>query len=452
MGNLINSLATVARSMETIQKGIQLTSNNVTNAGAPGYARQTLSLVGLPLELGRGLVGGLDSNGLISSRREYLEHGVQSQLQHYNRFAQKSAILSQLETLFDISGQGGPAKAIEGLFSSFLELSVAPNSTSARENVIRQATQLAGQLRDLSASLSNARGTTAREARGTVNSINQITADLRAYNAQLRQDRRRLKDPGLDAQIHAKLDELAELVDYTVLRGEDGSFNVYVGGQTPVVLGDHHYPIRFDDSTGQVVILNDQDADITATIRSGKLRGLIEVHNSQIQSHMGELDVLAQGIADAVNGQLAAGVDLSNQPGADLFQYDATLGVAASIRTSPITAGQIAAAAPAAPGGNTNALDLADLASARLVGGVSFSQFFGELAARVGSAVSSARNDERTHSLMLTQAKTLREELTSVSLDEEAARLVEFQRAYEASAQVFRALDELTQVTLNLVR
>lgn len=452
MGNLISSLATVARSMETVQKGIALTSNNVTNARAPGYVRQTLSVVGLPFELSRGLTGGLDANGLVSSRKDYLERGVRGQQQQYSRFAQRAVTLGQVDSAFDVNGQGGVGKALDGLFASFLELSVSPNSTSSRQAVLRQANQLAGQFNDLAATLTTARQNAATEGRATVTAINNITNDLRNYNVQIRQDRRKLEDPGLDAQIHSKLDQLSELADFTVLRGEDGSFNVYLGGQTPVVLGDHQYPIQFDQSTGQVVISSDQGADITGTLQGGKLRGLIEAHNGLIQSHQSDLDRLATAVAQSVNAQLGAGVDRNGQPGAPLFQYNATLGAAATIAVRNITPDEIAAASAGAPGGNGNALDLADFASAKIIDNQSFSQFYGEIAARAGAAVSAARDEERTHSLMLTQAKTLREELSSVSLDEEAARLVEYQRAYQASAQVFRTLNELTQTTIDLLR
>lgn len=452
MGNLISSLATVARSMETVQKGIALTSNNVTNARAPGYVRQTLAVVGLPFELSRGLTGGLDSTGLISSRKDYLEHGVHTQQQQYGRFSQRAVTLAQVDSAFDVNGQGGVGKALDGLFASFLDLSVAPNSTSSRQGVLRQARQLAGQFNDLAATLTNARQNAATEGRATVTAINNITNDLRNYNLQIRQDRRKLEDPGLDAQIHSKLDQLSDLVDFTVLRGEDGSYNVYLGGQTPAVLGDHQYPIHLDESTGQVVISNDQGADITGTLQGGKIRGLIEAHNGLIQSHQTDLDRLATAVAQSVNAQLGAGLDRNGQPGAALFQYNATLGAAATIAVRNISPDEIAAASLGAPGGNGNALDLADFASAKIIDNQSFSQFYGEIAARAGAAVAAARDEERTHSLMLTQAKTLREELSSVSLDEEAARLVEYQRAYQASAQVFRTLNELTQTTIDLLR
>jgi flagellar hook-associated protein 1 FlgK len=50
------------------------------------------------------------------------------------------------------------------------------------------------------------------------------------------------------------------------------------------------------------------------------------------------------------------------------------------------------------------------------------------------------------------QAKSQRNQLSGVSLDEEAMVLVEFQRAYQANSRLLTVLDELTQETINILR
>ena len=53
---------------------------------------------------------------------------------------------------------------------------------------------------------------------------------------------------------------------------------------------------------------------------------------------------------------------------------------------------------------------------------------------------------------MLTQAQAVREQTSGVSLDEEATRLIQFQRAYQASAQLLSVLDQLTGTVINLLQ
>ena len=105
-----------------------------------------------------------------------------------------------------------------------------------------------------------------------------------------------------------------------------------------------------------------------------------------------------------------------------------------------------------APSGNGNALALSDLAHAPLVDNLSPSQFICSLAGRVGSALGNSRSDEKTQGLLLAQARNQRAKGSEVSLDEEAASLVAFQKQYEANSELFRILSSLTETTLNLVR
>ena len=49
------------------------------------------------------------------------------------------------------------------------------------------------------------------------------------------------------------------------------------------------------------------------------------------------------------------------------------------------------------------------------------------------------------------QLQSLRDQVSGVSLDEEALNLTKFQRAYEANAKLFAAVDDATQTLLNMV-
>jgi flagellar hook-associated protein 1 FlgK len=110
------------------------------------------------------------------------------------------------------------------------------------------------------------------------------------------------------------------------------------------------------------------------------------------------------------------------------------------------------AAALGSAGGNGNALELASLQNSRAIDDLTFTQFYGNLAAKAGRALSDARSESETSQLLLEQSRTLRDEASRVSLDEEAVNLIEFQRAYQAEAKLITVLDELTETTLNILR
>jgi flagellar hook-associated protein 1 FlgK len=283
--------------------------------------------------------------------------------------------------------------------------------------------------------------------------VNRIGAQLQGFNRELRSDVRKQSDPGLDAQIHSALEELAELTNFTMLRGDDGTFTVFVGGQTPMVIGDSFYPLSVEFGSGQAVVRDAAGSDITAQIGNGRLRALLDFRSGFLPGVMAELNQLAEAIADQVNAVLVGGVDMFGLPPAvDLFTYDASRGSAATLAVTAILPEQLAAAQPQAPGGNGNALALARLFGTRAIQNFTFSQFFGETAGGAGRALSVARDSELTQGQLLAQAKAIRGEASAVSLDEEAAQLVAFQRAYQASAQLVRVLNEMTEEAIGLLR
>ena len=135
----------------------------------------------------------------------------------------------------------------------------------------------------------------------------------------------------------------------------------------------------------------------------------------------------------------------------NLFAYDASAG-AASLRVNNLDPAELAAASAGAPGGNGNALNLADLSRQQLLDNNTPAQFFGSLAARVGRDLGNARADESTQASLVTQARNVRASQTEVSVDEEAANLVAFQRQFQANAELVRILNSLTETTINIIR
>jgi flagellar hook-associated protein 1 FlgK len=83
---------------------------------------------------------------------------------------------------------------------------------------------------------------------------------------------------------------------------------------------------------------------------------------------------------------------------------------------------------------------------------MTFIQAYGSLASEVGQAVQQATNNQTTQNDLLIQARAMRSAISDVSLDEEATRLMTYQRAYEATAKLVTTLDSLTQTTINMFR
>jgi flagellar hook-associated protein 1 FlgK len=444
--NSANALGVYNRIFDTIQ-------NNVTNAHTPGYVKQDQSLVPLPFDTSAGLSGGVIAGPLISARSEYAEQAVRDQQQQLGSAQQKATDLGQIQPLFSLAQGSGVAGALNKFFDSFSQLSVSPNDSVSRQAVLNAAGQVAQAFRQNATGITQVSTNVNDLTRGAAATINQIAGQLATFNRDLQKGFQSSQDPALDAQIHAALENLSQVANFTVIKLSDGTYSVYLGGQTPLVIGGDQFNISADFSAPQTVIRDFQGNDVTSQIDRGQLGALLEEKNTTLPAYLKSLNTLAQGFADTVNGTLAQGVDKNgNPPALNLFTYDATLGAAYTLGVSAITPDQIAAALPAAPGGNGNAIAIAALANQPSLNGFTFTQAYGNLAGQVGRDVANAQEEKTTQQNLLAQAQVQRASQSAVSLDEEAAKLLQFQQAYQAVGKLVTTLDSLTQTLMNIVR
>lgn len=453
MGNLFSSLISTATSLNAYDKSLAAIQNNVSNASTPGFVKQRLSLIPRRFDPLRGLSGGVDAGGLISARDAYSERNVWRQTQLLGRYGQQVADLSQVEPSFPVTDGAGVPAALNQFFNSVSSWSINPNDQVARQVVLDRASAAARSFNSNASALGEAKSATDRQINSVVDHINSLSQQIHDLNVQRRSDRGKAEDPSLDAQLYSSLEELSQYADFNIVSEPDGSVQLLFGGQTPLVIGDRVQKIHVDFSTPDPRIVAEDDTDITGQVSGGQLLGLLDTRNRLIPGYLNDLNRLASSFADNVNEILGNGLDSNgSSPTKDLFTYDDTAGAAATLSITDITTPELAAAGQGAPGGNENALALNALATDQSIDGVTFTQFYGRLGARVGNDLNSARSQQQLQENMVTQAKQLRADRSGVSLDEEAARLVEAQRAYQANAQLFQTLNTLTDALLGLLK
>lgn len=104
-------------------------------------------------------------------------------------------------------------------------------------------------------------------------------------------------------------------------------------------------------------------------------------------------------------------------------------------------------------GDNRNALELVKLETRpQLMGGNDYRGVYAQMIAEVGARGRRVEHTLRSQEALLEQSELARESISGVSLDEEAANLVRFQQAYEASAQMVQTASALFKTLLDAVR
>jgi flagellar hook-associated protein 1 FlgK len=453
MSSLFSALRSTADTLSAFQRGLTVSQNNVANASTPGYARQTQSLTSRSFDPSVPTTGGVRAGELISSRNEYLEAAVRRSIQDYNRWSQQADSLSPMQDVIDIGATGGVSNALDDLYASFSSWSTTPNDDTARQNVLSKAGSLAAAFRSADASLSTASADADNQMKSLVARIDTLTKTLRDLNVS-RTDTN--LDPGADASFHATLEELSEIADVQAYRQSDGSWTVLLGGETPLVVGEFQYDVSVSSDASAAVVRDAAGRDITDQIGSGKLGALLDVRNRVVAGLRSGLNSLAESVATQVNDILTAGRVSDGPPevgGVALFTFSDSGGAAATLAVNPdITASQLAAISPGPPYvSNGTALALAKLASTSSIDGSTFSAYYASLAASLGNEVSTAETHRSIQEDSLSQAQELRQQASGVSLDEEAIKVLEFQKAYQAASKMISVLSELTDTVINMV-
>ena len=439
--------------MQVYEKEFATIQNNIANQDTPGYADQNQTLVADSFNPSSEEWGGLSTGPMLSSRSPYLEQVVRTQTTLLGSAQQQAADLAPLQSLFDLTSATGVSGSLNSFFNSFSSLSVSPNDTETRQNVMTQAQTIATAFNQAATGIQTASSNVQEETNDSVATINQIAGDLANVNQQYAGSPNGSANAGLDAQVNSDLESLSEVANFTVVPTTNGQFNVFLGGQTPIVMGNQALAISANFSTPQTIIQDSQGNDVTSHITGGQLGAQIQENNTTLPSYLSSLNTLAQTFADSVNTALSQGVDQNgNAPANNLFTYDTAADAASTLTVTPgFTPDQIAAALPSAPGGNGNALAVAQLATATDVNGATFSEAFGSLGQQVGTDISNATSNQTEQQNLVTQAQAQRTAVSGVSLDEEAAKLLQFQESYTAVAKVITTLNSITDALMNML-
>jgi flagellar hook-associated protein 1 FlgK len=473
MSNLMTSMATAGNALDVYQQALNVVQNNITNSSTPGYATQTLNMVAQPLDVASGLAGGVAAQGLDSARDEYADEEVCRQLQSLGTYESQSSGLSSIDNLFDVTGTSGIPADLNNLFSSFSAWAASPDSTSAQQMVIANAGNLASDVQSLSTSLAQASQDVESQIGTTVTQINQLASTIQQCNVERLQQGS--SDPGTDANLHSSLEQLSELVDVSVVNQPDGTVTVLMDGGSPLVVGTSQYSISSGlasasgaanpQSPPSSQILDSQGNDITSQIQGGNLGGLLDVHNNVLASLVGDgqqagsLNQFAKAFADTVNGILQSGTvstDSGAAQGAPLFVYDNSdpTAAAGSFALNPAITPDQLAPVDAQGNANGNANQLASLASSTSAGGVNgltFADFFSGIASYVGQESSTASTNQQAQQQVVTQTRALRDQVSGVSLDDQAVALLSFQKGYEATARLLTTLNDIAETTIEMI-
>ncbi|HWH93093.1 MAG TPA: flagellar hook-associated protein FlgK [Baekduia sp.] len=431
-------LNTALRGVQAQQAALNVVSHNIANVETPGYSRQEAVFTASPtLRLGAGakadgtgaqLGTGVEVLAYRRLRDDFLDLQYRAQTMAAGQSDVTAKRLSVVQSDLASTTDGDLGKLLDKFWSSWDTLAANPTSTDAKAAVVGAAQTLAQRFTTLDADIAAAatQATTAvTDLLGNAGPIKPIAEELAKLNQQINMAQSAGTSPNdlLDRR-DLLLDQLSQYGQVSVAADPtlDAAGNPAYPGMIQVSFGGAATPL-----VSQVAVTMPTTATLSAT-PGGQLGGLQDVA-AKANGYRTTLATMAATMISSVNSASASPV----------FSGTGANDIAVVATSATISAG----AAGAAAGDNSVANTI------RALRGGTIDTTYSGLVRQIGSDVQTATSANTTATSVLDSITAQRASTSGVSMDEEMANMIRFQRGYQAAARALTTMDDLLNQLIN---
>jgi flagellar hook-associated protein 1 FlgK len=446
---MASDLLSIAASGARAARGaLDVTAQNIANASSDGYVRRSLRIEEVSASGGAGRIGDISLSGArVAEIRRNADAFLQGEVRRTSGdLARANVELTGLSNMESALEQSGVFTSIVEFEAALQQLAGDPVDPSRRAAVVAEASTLANKF-NITASGFDAVGDGLRfDAEAQISDANIIGGELARVNLRLTRagsgssDRAALLD-----QRDQLLERLSGFTALTTSFAADGTVAVSLGTNPPRSFVQGGNAGALSSATAADGTLSFAVDGQAVSPGSGSLAGA-SLALTELAAVRTRLDTVAATIADAVNNAQAAGVALDGTQGQPIFS-----GSTAGTLRVVMSEGRGLATAPAGAGAssrddaNLNALrqSLAALDPAQELSGILFD---------VSSKVAGRNVTQSALETIASSARISLEQQSGVDLDSEAANLIRFQQAFQASGRAMQAASDIFDTLLGIGR
>lgn len=461
------------RSLMNSQTALQTVGHNIANKSTEGYSRQRVEIKSnMPIDSGSVRIGmGARAGAVTRINNPFLEKQITNESNQLGHDKSRSESLARVEQIYNEQINKGLNKSMADFFNAYREFSGSPEDMATRTLVRDTSEHLTKDFARVSTNLKTVQNDLDFQIKEQITKVNEYAKEVAQLNEKI---------VGIEiagAQANDERDRrdvlvrrIGEIINIKAVEGDKGGVSIRAGNSAFIVSGNSstdltvaptdknnlrgevHFGIFFQPTLGT------DPMDITAEMHGGNVGGMLAVRNETIVNALNDIDKLAFSFAESVNEIHNQGFDLRGQKGGDFFAIDDSMNAAQNIRLaeaiSKDPAKIVAAEISGAPGDNRVANLMSQLQFQKLMDDKSstFDEFYNSLVGRVGITAERANKRFESQKSMVAQLDNIRDSISGVSLDEEATKMIEFQKAFDASARLIRVADEMFDTIINLKR
>ncbi|MDD2498721.1 MAG: flagellar hook-associated protein FlgK [Desulfitobacteriaceae bacterium] len=435
-----NGIYIALSGMNAHKAALEITGHNISNVGSKGYTRQEAVFLprdAQPSPLFKGMTGG---GVLLTGPRRmadrFLEQRIAQEQARAEAWSAQAGLLQEVEG--NINALNIPQR-LNAFWDAWHSLSLDPSLEQNRFEVLQQAKVLVDTLKTARSQLLDMQDQIEKTIDSKVEEVNILAGQLADLNKEIKTGIQK------DFQPNDLLDRRAAIIKEIV--GITNANVEYLADNTvSVTLPVSQVPGAEPEEFLLVNGISAQEIPPGGElhITGGGIFGLGEIRQGELQSYLDSLDNMAKSLVSEVNALHITGTGADGSAGLNFFKEPVTgvadLELGDEVKNDPAKVG-----ADGVDPEDTGkvALEISNLSTF-------FSQQASDLIGRIGIAARNTMNQDSCHQDMLVNMENMRAELSGVSLDEEIANMIRFQRAYQASAQVMSVMDEVLQTLINI--
>ena len=298
------------------QSALQVTGNNIANAGSADYTRQTAKLgPNRDQQLRPGVFLGQGVN--LEGVRRQIDEALQARLRGSFADSASADTLQQwygrVESVFNELGEDDLSTRLSTFFTSWSNLANKPQDAGFRQVVLQEGESVAGWVSGLRRQLGSLQSDVDARLVGQAKDADNLAQQVADLNAEIVVNEGGTGGiaNGLRDQRDAVLKQLAELMDVRTIPQDNGSLNVYVGSE-PLVIGNDSRGVEVKQTTvdGEArtaVVFRSTKGKIPLT--GGQLGGLAAVRE-RVDGVIDQVDGLAKNLIFELNKLHASGQGL----------------------------------------------------------------------------------------------------------------------------------------------
>ncbi|MBJ7483266.1 flagellar hook-associated protein FlgK [Brevundimonas sp.] len=306
----LSSIMNIANSgLSAAQTQLRVVSDNVANVNTPGYVRKIAEQVSLTTE---GVGSGVEVARVRLATDRFLQSASLNASADSNRQGVRYELYDRIQTLFgDPGGNSGFFSQVDAAFASFATMAESAGSSPLRQEALFKVEALFDESTRISAQIQSVREDADGRIQTAVEKANDLLQHIETLNVDIARATVINGDAsGAETQQATLISQLAELMDVKVSQRSNGGVSIrssaglLLAGQGAATLEYRGAGAVNAESTFEDVWVTEpggQKRSFTDGLKSGEIKGLLELRDVEAPATAERLAELITRVADELN-------------------------------------------------------------------------------------------------------------------------------------------------------